>query len=896
MRIGKPMNMRNSLTFVCRSLLAASKCLAFVLILLFPLLSLNGAGSDSVVAPELPTFWLIPHTHWEGAVFKTREEYLEMGLPHILTAVRLLKEHPNYRFALDQVEYFRTFLERYPEEADSFRKFVAEGRLQIVCGLNVMPDDNMPSGESFIRQMLYAKGYCRDALKTEVTVGWLLDTFGHHAQLPQLLRLAGYRSFWFSRGVEDRSKMPSEFLWQGLDGTRIHAFWLPFSYGHLYGPPKDLAGFTKFMVERWDALAPFSRGGDRVGLAGVDVSEPELYVPALVEQFNAGANKPFVLRIGVPIDFEAVVSKRTDLPIITGERNPLFQGTYSSRIELKQCMRETERLLTTAEKFGALANSLGAKSDEQMIWRAWEPALFNVTHDLTSGVMTDHVYADTIRSYDFTKRLGEEMVQTRLGNILERIDTQGEGVPLIVFNTLGWSRTDIAESDVGFAQGGIQGFDVRDVTGKSVPAQLVEAEHFEDGGLSRIKFVFVAHDVPALGYSVYRVVPTKSSGATESNLTEANGTCPLENDFYQASVDPTTGSLTSLRLKQDNWEALAGPANVVAREIDNGDFWELYHNLDGGQNVIMTRPLNVPKAGEAQFSTEYPAKHGGLKRGQVFSEIRTQHPLGSNTFATTIRLYQGIPRVDFETRILNNDRFVRYRLLVPTSVQNGRNVQEIPFGSIERPTAQEFPAQNWIDYSDSAHGVTLLNQAMPGNNVAEGTLMLSLLRSSRIQSYGIGGGFEGQGSDSGLELGQERTLHYALVPHSGDWSGSGAYRAGLEFNNPLIVRKSETHAGSLPTRWGLLEVSPGNVVVSAVKPAKDGSTIIRVYEAGGRDTPGAALSINGKVLSAHEANLVEDTGPKLKVEKNVLRFDLRRFEIKTFKVRLQELKNNLTKS
>src|ERR1051326_451330 len=114
------------------------------------------------------TLWLIPHTHWEGAVFKTREEYLESGLPNILTALRLLKEHPNYRFTLDQVAYFKPFLERYPEEADTFRQFVKEGRLQIVCGLNIMPDDNMPSGESFIRQMLYAKGYCRETLGVEV--------------------------------------------------------------------------------------------------------------------------------------------------------------------------------------------------------------------------------------------------------------------------------------------------------------------------------------------------------------------------------------------------------------------------------------------------------------------------------------------------------------------------------------------------------------------------------------------------------------------------------------------------------------------------------------------------------------------------------------------------------
>src|SRR5207237_6507273 len=138
-----------------------------------------------------------------------------------------------------------------------------------------------------------------------------------------------------------------------------------------------------------DALGPFSRGGDRVGLAGVDVSEPELHVAALVERFNLQTNMPFTLRIGVPTNFEAAVARRSDLPIVTGERNPLFQGIYSSRIELKQWMRNMERLLTTEEKLGALASWLGAPTDEQMTWRAWAPALFTVTPDLPSGVRAD---------------------------------------------------------------------------------------------------------------------------------------------------------------------------------------------------------------------------------------------------------------------------------------------------------------------------------------------------------------------------------------------------------------------------------------------------------------------------------------------------------------------------
>src|SRR5438270_8965017 len=90
------------------------------------------------------TFWVIPHTHWEGAVFKTREEYLDMGLANILKAMRLLREQPGFKFTLDQVAYVKPFLERYPAEEPAFRRFLAEGRLQLVGALDVMPDDNMP--------------------------------------------------------------------------------------------------------------------------------------------------------------------------------------------------------------------------------------------------------------------------------------------------------------------------------------------------------------------------------------------------------------------------------------------------------------------------------------------------------------------------------------------------------------------------------------------------------------------------------------------------------------------------------------------------------------------------------------------------------------------------------
>lgn len=832
-------------------------------------------------------FYIIPHTHWEGAVFKTREEYLELGLTHILTAVRLLKEHPEYRFALDQMAYFRPFVERYPEEAGAFRKFVQEGRLQIVGGLNVMPDDNMPSGESFIRQMLYTKTYCREALGTDVKTAWFIDTFGHHAQMPQLLRLGGFETFWFSRGVESRSAMRSEYLWEGIDGTTIKTFWLPLMYANFASPPHEFAKFKSYAKGRYDELAPYVRDNPlRVGFQGADVTDPDVRLPALFDQFNAESGRPFRIQFAVPREIEAAFKSQTNLPVVTGERNPLFQGVYSSRIELKQRMREMERLLTAAEKLDALGNWLGKTADPRAVEQAWDCVTFNVTHDLASGVMTDDVYEDTVRSYDFAHRLATGQIEQQLNSILEQVHTAGDGIALAVFNPLGWPRTDVALGDAGFAESGITDFNLVGPDGTTLPAQLTEEERFDDGGLRRIKFAFVAREVPALGYSIYHVIPRKERGADNKRPSEsASGAC--ENARYRAAFDLKTGALTSLQLKEDGVELLAGPANVVAVEPDHGDVWELYRNLDGAQTLIMTRPLGVPQPGHALFSTQATSTNGVIRHGPVFAELNVKQALGTNLLEIKARIYEALPRIDFETRILNRDKFVRYRALFPTTITNDSSTQEIPFGVIQRRTSQEFPAQNWIDYSDASRGLSLLNRGNPGNNVAAGTLMLSLLRSTRIQSYGIGGGFEGQSSDSALELNREITLRYALLPHRGNWQEAETYRTGLEFNNPLIVRKAPSHAGQLPATWGVLNVSAPNVIVSAFKPSRDGTAVVRFYEAAGKPAPGVTIRFNTKLAEAFESSLLEDTQGKLDQVQDTIRLDFHPFQIRTVKLRLE---------
>lgn len=831
------------------------------------------------------SFFLIPHTHWEGAVFKTRDEYLDVGLPNILRALRLLKLHPNYRFTLDQVCYVKPFLERYPEEEDAFRRFIAEGRLAIVGGTDTMLDVNMPGGESFVRQVIYGKGWFRQRLGVDVTVGWQLDTFGHHAQMPQLLKLAGYRSFWFFRGVADWN-VPAEFLWEGIDGSRVPAFWLPHGYAVTYGSPTTPTEFNSFFAERFEGLAPFARGAGRVGLAGADVCSPEAHVPPLVEQFNRQPVPPFHLRLSVPGEYEDFIERTRERPVVSGELNPIFQGTYSSRIELKQQMRELEAQLTTVEKLGALLHWLGAGGDEANVWRAWEPLLFNQAHDLMSGVMTDHVYEDTVRALDFSRRLVEEELGRRLRRYTQRLDTRGQGIPLVVFNSLGWARTDVAFASVGFTEGEARAVRLLGPDGAPLPVELVGAQRDDDGVLVQADIAFVARDVPALGHCVYHLCPLESGGDAGPAEAMVDGRAVLENEHYRVELD-ASGAIDRLMMKSDGRDAILGPANVVAREDDHGDLWEPYRPLDGGSRIAMRDPHGVPRPGQAVFSNEQAGESVSLRRGPVFSEFMVDHPFGDRgTFGTRVRVYAGLRRIDIRTRLRNEDEFVRYRALFPTPIRDGRSVHAIPFGAMERPTDIEFPAQSWADYGTGEGGLALLNRGLPGNNVSGGTMMLSLCRSTRIVAYGFGGGYEpGMSSDSGLELGKDLVFDYALMPHAGDWRQAGVYREGMAFGHPLIATVAASHAGKLPPRWGFLDVSHPGVVVSALTQNEDGSALLRIHEATGQAVQGLTVTLPGHVASAAEVDFLGERLCRIEPRGACVHLDFRPFEIKTIKLR-----------
>ena len=165
------------------------------------------------------TVHYVSHTHYDAEVFLTRDETFEIGYSVLLGALAAMRADPQFKFVLDQTCYIAPFLKTYPEERAFLEQMIAEKRLEITCGMHAMPDVNIPSGESFIRQVLQGKAWCEKELGLDVRCGWLLDTFGQHPQIPQLMAKCGFDHNVFQRlGTFDG---PTEYLWKGIDGTKL---------------------------------------------------------------------------------------------------------------------------------------------------------------------------------------------------------------------------------------------------------------------------------------------------------------------------------------------------------------------------------------------------------------------------------------------------------------------------------------------------------------------------------------------------------------------------------------------------------------------------------------------------------------------------------------------------
>ncbi|MGB8011880.1 MAG: glycoside hydrolase family 38 C-terminal domain-containing protein [Terriglobales bacterium] len=773
------------------------------------------------------------------------------------TALQLMDEYPQFTYTQSAAAYSEWMFDKYPSVHEQILNRVKQGRWEMVGGMWVEPDLNMPDGESLVRQLLIGKRFFKEKFGTDVRIGWNPDSFGYNWQLPQIYKKSGVDYFVTQKMAwNDSNLLPMKlFWWQSPDGSRVLTYF-PHDYGNDMEPLRIAKDITTTRVlnpgapEMMHLFGVGDHGGGPTRTMlddGVHLSSPGVIFPktsfGIAQGFFSDVESKADTAHSPIWDYKVLASGNTHLPAPPEGKFSLpvwndelyfeyHRGVFTSQANHKRNMREAEEQVLNAEKYSSLAWLSGVSYPGAELTEAWKKVLFNQFHDLAAGSGIGDIYRDAQHDYDFVRLQTGHVTSDALHTIANQIDTRGRGVPIVVVNPLAWERTDLVSIDVQMPEPSKGELSVLNPQGEPQPFQVLS----HNPALGTYHLLAEARKVPALGYQVLHVVPGGS--AAKSDL-KVNG-LTLENAELRVTVDPKTGCIASIYDKHSQFESIApnGCGNELIAFKDTPRDYDAW-NIDADFEQQFTK-LDTADSVEV------------VERGPVRATIRVVRSWQKSKFVQDISIYAGLNRIDVGNEIDWHESHILLKAAFPLAAASGEATYEIPYGSIGRPTTRnnrvekakfEVPALRWADLGDGNHGFSLINESKYGYDAKANVLRVSLLRSPT---------WPDPEADRG-----HHSFSYSLYPHSGDWKQALSVRRGYEFNYKLSALQMDPHEGILPAAHSFVDLKQENVVLTAMKKTEDGNALLlRFYEWAGK-AGDVQLTVPPGATGATLTNLME---------------------------------------
>ena len=839
---------------------------------------------------QAATFHLTGNSHIDAAWLWPWTEAVNVVRRTFGTSLQLMNEYPAYTYTQSAAAYNEWMADKYPDLNAQIKKRIQEGRWEIVGGMWVEPDLNMPDGESLVRQLLVGKRWYKQAYGVDVRIGWNPDSFGYTWQLPQIYKKSGIDYFVTQKiAWNDTNQLPFKlFWWQSPDGSKVLTYF-PHDYANdtlgpvrlsedlavarerapgmtemmdLYGVGDHGGGPTRVMLDQgfhWadpGATAIAADGGALV-MPKYQFGTAQSYFSAVEKQIAPESPVWNYQSIAKGYEVPAAVPGKVAIPTWDTEMYLEFhRGVYTTQANHKKNMRDSEEEVLNAEKWASLAWLDGQSYPGAELTEDWKKVLFNQFHDLAAGSGIAVVYKDAQQDYDWVRMLTNEISAGALETVAEQADTRTKEentIPILVFNPLGWKQSGMVNVRAQVSDPKIE-LHLSNACHTSQMDEIVPTKLSVDQNTGVVDVSFKATDVPAMGYKVYRLTPPwhpkpgQPAPACELGVyvpaqNPASDVFLLQNDSdsgLSVKVNKTTGCMTTIRDNKTGFDLLAldscGNQLQFFKDLPKQyDAW----NIDPG--TLDVPPTTIDKADSVELT--------GINTVSV-----TRHWQNSR-FVQTIRLDDD--QIDIDNDIDWHEKHVLLKAAFPLAVTSDFATYEIPYGTIERPTTRnnswekaqfEVPAMRWADLSGAGsdgkvHGLSVLNQDKYGYDAVCNVLRLTLLRSPTWP-------------DPDADQGHHH-FHYALYPHAGTWKDALTIRHGWEYDYPLQAVVTTAHPGSLPPEHSFASVEPDNVVLTAVKKAEDANGLIfRVYEWAGKEAT-AEFHVPPGATSATVTNLME---------------------------------------
>ena len=831
------------------------------------------------------TLHLTGNSHIDAAWLWPVTETVDVVKRTFSTALQLMNEYPNYTYTQSAAQYNEWIADKYPAMNEEIKQRIKEGRWEVVGGMWIEPDLNMPDGESQVRSLLLGKRFFQKEYGVDVRIGWNPDSFGYNWQLPQIYKRSGVDYFVTQKMTwNDTNQLPFKlFWWESPDGSKVLTYF-PHDYANNNLNPVRLSADLATARERapgMDQMMDLYGIGDHGGgptRAVLDEGDHWAQSDKVMPKMEFGTAQNFFTRVEKEVSsnspewnygsiakgykYPTAEAGKIDIPTWKDEMYfEYHRGVMTTQAQHKRNMRESEEWTLNAEKYASLAWLGGSRYPNEQFTEDWKKITFNNFHDLAAGSGIGIIYKEAQKDYDFVRLSTNAISNQSLETLAAGVNSKVAGdVPVLVFNPLAWKRTGVTTVEVQMPLAAAGGVSVLDAHDQVVPSSVVSS----DAKTNRYKLLVQVKDVPSLGYEVLHVVAGQKPFVSDL---KASGTT-LENAALKVVVDPATGCITSLYDKAAKFESLAKGAcgNQLQTFKDTPKEYDAW-NIDPGTLDHMT-PITAVESVKL------------IETGPMRAVVRVTRSWQASKFEQDIQLYAGASTVNVVNDIDWHETHVLLKAAFPLAASGPMATYEIPYGTIDRTTLRtnsweqakfEVPAMRWADLGDGQHGFSLLNESKYGYDGAGNVLRLTLLRSPTWP-------------DADADRGHQH-FSYALYPHAGTWKQALTERAGYEYNYRLKGMQVAAHTGSLPPEHSYLSVSPENVLLTAVKKAEDGNgLILRVYEWAGKESE-VVFNVPPGATGATETNLMEKAlGSALPVSGNEVKVAIHPYEILSVRV------------
>ena len=322
------------------------------------------------------------------------------------------------------------YLEVRPEQAVRLRRLAAARRLS-VGPWYVLMDEFLVSGETIVRNLQLGLERAA-AFGGAMEVGYLPDMFGHIAQMPQLLRSAGFDHAVVWRGVPAAIERTG-FHWRSPDGSTVRAEYLLTGYS----AGASVADDAKALIRRLTVLeaerAEYLPGPDAPILFpnGTDHQRPQPWLGRVVAEADA-LQDHFDISCSSLEDYLAEAPTE-GLPSVEGElrsgaRANVLMGVASNRVDVKMAAAAAERQLErTAEPLAALL--LGPQRYPSALFAiAWRELIRNSAHDSICACSHDDVGAAVLHRYHEARAIADVATERALAVLSVGLEQQGHAV------------------------------------------------------------------------------------------------------------------------------------------------------------------------------------------------------------------------------------------------------------------------------------------------------------------------------------------------------------------------------------------------------------------------------------------------------------------------------------